>query len=129
MKTHLIICCLLFSNFCHATEGFDRKNNMKEIKETFERLKTYKQTDFKNRKKLETILQDSDQIHRLGYSLLANEEEHKNDDEFLKMTSDLIGYNKHVRDTILRKDFKSFQNKMKVLENSCKNCHQSYKPN
>lgn len=127
MKIILVISFVFFSNLCLAE--FDRKENMKEIKENFEKLNSYKQSDFKNRQKLENILQESDRIHRLAYSLLANESEYKNDDEFLKLTSDLIGYNKLVRDSILRKDFKNFEKKLKNVGNSCKNCHKSYKPN
>lgn len=103
---------------------YETKKTMTCLETNMKALDAQDQKTFK--KKREEMLEVSNDIHRLGYSIMANDKR-GNDDEFLRFTGDLIGFNRKLKNSILMNDYKSFERNRKSVRNSCTQCHKVYR--
>jgi tetrahydrodipicolinate N-succinyltransferase len=104
---------------------FCLKTHMKDLNESFKKIESYSPKDFKNKKKIEEITEEINKIHRLSHSVFANEQ--NNDEEWLKIISNLIAYNRQAKDATIHRNYANFETAVKRIKQSCNKCHEIYK--
>lgn len=129
-KAHNFLITGIYVAFCCSASlgsDFDRKVCMGELKASLAKLETYSSKDFKNSQKLNEVIKESDKIHVLSYGLMANDDDHRNDDEYLRLISHLIGYNRNLKNSALSSNYQKFNAARVLVEKTCIKCHNKYK--